>query len=120
MFATMRALHARAGMRDVFEHGDYVPLRTTGSRRDCLFAFARREGDRVAITCVPRMVASLVPDAAGPPLGAAVWSDTRIELPTGREARGYRDVFSGSTIEPSEGTLAAAAVFERFPIALLI
>ena len=120
MFATTRALHVRAGMRDVFERGEYVPLRTSGERRDCLFAFARRNGDSLAITCVPRLVASLVPDASGPPLGAAVWSDTRIELPDDFGPRAYRDAFTGATIDPTGGTLAAASVFERFPIALLI
>jgi (1->4)-alpha-D-glucan 1-alpha-D-glucosylmutase len=119
MFATGRALHLRAGLRDVFEHGEYLPLAARGDKRDSLFAFARRAGDRVAITCVPRLVASLLPDGGGPPLGTAVWGDTRVELPAPYATSRFCDAFSGSMIEPTDGSLAAADIFARFPIALL-
>src|SRR5206468_5167164 len=59
MFVTMRGLAARAKWRELYERGEYVPLQTSGSRRECLFAFARvRSGgdDRsIAMTCVPRL-----------------------------------------------------------------
>jgi len=115
MYAMNRALSARAALRDAFEVGDYTPLEASGARRESLFAFAR--GGR-AITCVPRLVAALTPDAA-PPLGAAVWFDTRVELPEPLRRRRYRDVFTGATIDTGE-TLAAAALFDRFPVALLV
>src|SRR5258706_2600215 len=83
MFVANRALGVRGQQRELYEQGDYVPLQTSGTRRDCLFAFARRAGDTFAITGVPRLIASLVPDAAAPPLGREVWTDTRIELPPG-------------------------------------
>jgi (1->4)-alpha-D-glucan 1-alpha-D-glucosylmutase len=126
MFTTTRALAARREWRDVYERGDYVPLHAAGAHRECVFAFARRDDQAVAITCVPRLIAGLVPDAVEPPVGRAVWSDTRIELPQQDPAyrTRYCDVFTGVTIEPdeSEGTLsiAAAAMFERFPVALLV
>ena len=41
LFVTTRGLAARGEWRDLYEHGDYVPLRTAGPRRECLFAFAR-------------------------------------------------------------------------------
>ena len=97
-----------------------------------MFAFARvaagggRSGaDPVAaITCVPRMIASLVPDTAGPPLGRAVWADTRMQLPPELADGALRDVFTGATIEVERANgasaLSAAAVFERFPVALLV
>jgi (1->4)-alpha-D-glucan 1-alpha-D-glucosylmutase len=125
LFATNRALAARGQAREIFEHGDYVPLPTSGARRDCLFAFARVRGDDVAITCVPRLIASVIPDATAPPLGP-VWLDTRIELPAPATAyrRAYRDVFTNAVVEPAlvEGALAipAATLFDRFPVALLL
>jgi (1->4)-alpha-D-glucan 1-alpha-D-glucosylmutase len=115
LFVMRRALEARARLRDVFERGEYVALETTGARRDCVFAFARRDGDNVAVACVPRLVASLVPDAAAPPIGAGTWTDTRIVVPNGT----LRDAFTGATIAAEDGTVAAAQVFERFPVALL-
>jgi (1->4)-alpha-D-glucan 1-alpha-D-glucosylmutase len=123
MFATARALGVRAAMRDVFEQGEYVPLQTSGVRRDCLFAFARRGAGATAITCVPRLIASLIPDGSGPPIGSAVWNETRIELPDANGTSVFTDVFTGATIDAQQvagvTTLPAAAVFERFPIALL-
>ena len=138
MFVTARALAVRARLRAVYERGEYVPLQIAGGRRDCVFAFARvgsepgaRAGsDRVVtITAVPRLIGSLISDAMTPPLGQAVWADTRIELPRslasphGRSHRRFRDIFTGAIVEPqSTGdalAIAAATLFDRFPVALL-
>jgi (1->4)-alpha-D-glucan 1-alpha-D-glucosylmutase len=135
MFVTTRALAARAALRSAFEGGSYVPLETSGSRREYLFAFARTAaasdrpssaaGADLAITCAPRLVATLAPDG-GPPLGRSVWGDTRVVLPpeTARAGLRFRDVFTDAVLaaEPDDGSasLAAAEVFERFPIALLV
>jgi (1->4)-alpha-D-glucan 1-alpha-D-glucosylmutase len=149
MFVTHRALAARAALREVYEHGDYVPLQIAGGRRDCAFAFARvgagprperagvrsqgdsqtgsapRGSDReIAITCVPRLIASLIPDGNSPPIGRDVWADTLIELPADFAGRTFRDSFTGAIVAACEcrgvGTLPAATLFERFPVALLV
>ena len=131
MFVANRALAARAERRDLYARGEYVPIQATGSRRECLFAFARGVRspggsrtdypDDIAITCVPRLIATLTPDGSAPPLGSTVWGDTRIEVGDGRA---FRDVFTGASVEPerAEGrySLSAAAIFERFPVALLV
>jgi maltooligosyltrehalose synthase len=50
-----------------------------------------------------------------------VWDDTSIEVADGRA---LRDVFTGSELVPapcrSGYVLPAAAIFERFPVALLV
>jgi (1->4)-alpha-D-glucan 1-alpha-D-glucosylmutase len=115
IYVMNRALAARAALRDAYETGDYTPLATAGARRDHAFAFAR--GGR-AITCVPRLVASLMPDGQ-PPIGSAAWRDTRIELPEPLRGRAYRDVFTGAVLD-ADDTLALADVFERFPVAILV
>jgi (1->4)-alpha-D-glucan 1-alpha-D-glucosylmutase len=130
MFTATRALRTRASLRDVFEHGEYVPLDVTGSRRQCLFAFARvgwaDGGHRAAaITCVPRMIAMLTPDAAAPPLGANVWGDTKVEIPRDFvSASGLCEAFTGQVIPVDDGgetiAMSAATVFQQFPVALLV
>ena len=116
MFVAARALAARAARRDLYQRGDYVPLRAAGWRSDCVFAFARG----TAITCVPRLIATLTADGR-PPLGAAVWGDTRIGVAAGHD---LRDVFTGAVVTPAPAdsgyTLPAAAIFESFPVALLV
>ena len=120
MFVANRALAVRAAWRDVYERGEYLPIRTAGSRSDCLFAFGRGSADPV-ITCVPRLVATLTAGAIVPPLGEAVWGDTRIELV---DPRPLRDVFTRAIVRPEPSgdgyVLRAAALFERFPVALLV
>jgi (1->4)-alpha-D-glucan 1-alpha-D-glucosylmutase len=133
MFVTARALATRKRYRDAFR-GEYVPLPTAGDRADSLFAFARRNGSEYAVTCVPRLLASIVPDNPGipdtpdiayraaPPLGA-VWGNTRVDLPADAPTT-FRDVFTGATIEAGGGgtatTIAAAVLFEQLPVALLV
>jgi (1->4)-alpha-D-glucan 1-alpha-D-glucosylmutase len=128
MLVMTRALGARAALRDVYEEGEYVPIDVFGARRDSLFAFARRHRDRVALTCVPRLIASLIPDGGSPPIGAGVWDDTRIQLPAdlagSNDVPRFRDAFTGATLEADQTgsrlTIAAAKLFERFPVALLL
>jgi len=133
MHVMHKGLCARAQCRRVFDEGEYVPLEATGARRDCLFAFARRlpasRPDRtLAITCVPRLIASLTPDGVTPPLGPGAWKDTRVELSgvTDELARigAFRDVFTGAIVraEPTATglSIAAATLFEQFPVALLV
>jgi (1->4)-alpha-D-glucan 1-alpha-D-glucosylmutase len=120
LFVIAKALAARTRQRDVFEQGEYVPLQTGGARRDCVFAFARSVSGRSAITIVPRLIASLVPDAGSLPLGRAVWADTFVEVP---RATGYCHLFTGASVpvETVDGrsVIRAADVFDAFPVALL-
>jgi hypothetical protein len=73
-------------------------------------------------------VASLAPDGT-PPLGPSVWRDTRIDLPGvhAHETGGpppFRNIFTGDTVVADfDGrtlSIAAAALFERFPVAVLV
>jgi len=121
MFVMAKALAARQRLRQAFR-GEYVPLQTEGERADSVFAFARRDGSEYAVTCVPRLLASFVPDTPAPPLGAA-WLDTHVMLPADAPPS-FRDAFTGATIEAGrEGpatALAAATLFEQLPVALLV
>jgi (1->4)-alpha-D-glucan 1-alpha-D-glucosylmutase len=126
MFVTTRALLARHDQREIYETGDYLPLQPSGPRRDSLFAFARASDAGVAITAVPRLIASLVTDTAGPPIGPEIWGDTRIDVShvvRGPHVR-WLNAFTGDLVtpEPLEGGLwlDAAALFDRFPVAQLI
>jgi (1->4)-alpha-D-glucan 1-alpha-D-glucosylmutase len=130
MFVMIQALRQRAALRDTFDRGAYVPLSIEGGRRDHLFAFARRDGQAMTITCVPRLVAGLLGDRSTPPIGAEVWGDTRIVLPplntppdAGRP-RAFRDTMTGIVVEPRVEDdavwLDASAVLGQFPVALLV
>jgi (1->4)-alpha-D-glucan 1-alpha-D-glucosylmutase len=121
LFVMMRALATRSALRETFEQGAYVPLEALGVRRGSVFAFARRHRGTIALTCVPRLVAELRPDAAAPPIGRAAWGDAKIALPTG-VAGVFRDTFTGATMKVGGGetSIDVATALDKFPVALLI
>jgi len=124
LFTMNRALCARAERRKTFEDGAYTPATASGGRRDCVFAFVRGEAPHAAIACVPRLVTALRPDGSAPPLGRAVWGDTRVQLPRDYDGASFRHVFSGAILAaettPDGPALDAATLFEHFPVALLL
>jgi (1->4)-alpha-D-glucan 1-alpha-D-glucosylmutase len=56
---TRHLLKLRAGLADVFSHGDYQPLEVVGPHRDHVIAFARRHGGDAAIVAVAKSLAPL-------------------------------------------------------------
>ena len=87
--------------RKFFAPGDgYRGLIAQGAKSDHVVAFAR--GER-AVTVVPRLTIKLGGD----------WDDTTIEVPPGR----WRNQLTDETNEG--GALNVAALFKRFPVALL-
>jgi (1->4)-alpha-D-glucan 1-alpha-D-glucosylmutase len=121
LFATTTMLRARRASHDVFRSGSYEPLTPDGSRRDHVFAFARVLGQRQAVVVVPRLVATLKPDG-DPPVGEAVWGDTRIQVPESAP-RCYQHRLTGRCVPVHEDAgrtwIKAADVFKAFPIGFL-
>jgi (1->4)-alpha-D-glucan 1-alpha-D-glucosylmutase len=77
----------------------YEPLTVTGARAEHAVAFRRTGGLAVL---VPRLVAGLAGD----------WADTAVQLPPGS----WRSVLTG---EQARGTVPAADLLARFPVAVL-
>jgi (1->4)-alpha-D-glucan 1-alpha-D-glucosylmutase len=101
MLVLSRTLELRRRRPEAFgATGSYVPIAASGSRAGNIVAFCR---SGVAVTVVPRLVLSIQQG----------WAETVVELPEGR----WRDVFSGEAVPG--GPVAAAQLFERFPVALL-
>jgi (1->4)-alpha-D-glucan 1-alpha-D-glucosylmutase len=117
LYLTWRCLALRRTHRALFENGDYLPLEVSGRHAGHLCAFARRNGAKISVSVAPRLVFRL--SAGAPPLGAAVWSDTRIEMPRGS----WRNWLTGETLlaESVDGirSLSAGDLLQHFPVALL-
>jgi (1->4)-alpha-D-glucan 1-alpha-D-glucosylmutase len=123
LYVIMTALRYRRDHARLFLDGAYVPLDTFGLQHRHLCAFARTHEDRTVVAVVPRLVATLLPDADTLPLGTAVWGDTALGLPPGDHGPPYRNLFTGETVAPItlEGRplLLASDLFATFPVALL-
>jgi (1->4)-alpha-D-glucan 1-alpha-D-glucosylmutase len=123
LYATATLLRFRRAHQELFQSGGYQALDTDGARRDHVFAFSRALGRERVLVAVPRLVATLLPDANVPPLGERVWGDTSIVLPA-VEPAAFREVMSGRCIhvrrEGEKASIRAADVFERFPVAFMV
>jgi len=117
-----RVLNYRRENRDLFDHGEYLPLEAPGVRARNICAFARRAGGRSVIAVVPRLIASLAPELDQAPLGERCWLGTFLRLPEGG-AGSYRNVLTGESLESVEQEggpmLSLAQIFASAPVALL-
>jgi (1->4)-alpha-D-glucan 1-alpha-D-glucosylmutase len=112
-----KALHARAGNRDLFDVGSYAPATVIGSRAQHVVAFFRTHEDRRALVVVPRFLVSLTAPGQ-PPLGPDVWQDTRITLPADAPSSWQESTTGGELMARDE--LLIADVLREFPVALLL
>ncbi|HJQ84976.1 MAG TPA: malto-oligosyltrehalose synthase, partial [Candidatus Binatia bacterium] len=109
------ALGLRRREPDLFA-GGYEALVAEGERAAHVLAFARSQGERTAITVVPRLVLGLGGRSA--PVGSAVWGDTALRLPGALARRRFTNVLTG---EPWGGDpLPLASALGAFPAALLL
>jgi (1->4)-alpha-D-glucan 1-alpha-D-glucosylmutase len=123
LYVTARAMRCRRDHPGLFSTGDYLPAEATGVRRDHVFGFVRRLGDREAVVAVPRLLTRLVSGPEGLPLGAEVWQDTRLLLPDSAPAPHWYNLFTGETLtcvdHQGQPALSLAEVLAHFPVALL-
>jgi malto-oligosyltrehalose synthase/4-alpha-glucanotransferase len=120
LWVVWRALGLRRDHALAFERGDYTPLAATGARADHVVAFARRHEGVGVIAIAGRLWASLGVETRMPPLGAAVWGDTAIDvhvLPADIEPV---NVLTGERLAVHDGRIAMADAFANFPGALLL
>lgn len=122
LFVIAQTLRYRRQHPDVFSRGDYVPLEGVGEKKDFIVSFARIFGGKGVVAAVPRLVVGLTAGIEKPPIGKAVWKDTKVILPRGL-GRGFINVFTGvrgeSVREGGESFLPLAEGMSDFPIALL-
>jgi len=114
MYVLHRGLMLRRAHKDVFLHGGFTPLATTGPHRDRAIAFERTHGGkRIVIACGRHFLK--VNESGGAPVGAC-WRDTAIELTADAT---LRDAFTGRRIESKGKTLGLDQVFAHLPVAML-
>ncbi len=108
LFVTWRALELRTRRPELFERGEYRPLRST-SPSVCSFL----RGDDVLVA-VPRLTTRITKPGTSP-VGDA-WGDATLPI----ESRGtFRDIFTGVILELSGVPVPVAQVLATFPVAIL-
>ena len=113
MYVIWKLLSFRRTHADLFSQGDYIPLRVEGDRSSHIIAFLRRLHDDCCLVVVPRLCASLT-RAGSPPIGDAVWGNTRVELPSEVPSQ-WTNVLTGEDQEPG----LIAEMLRTFPVGVL-
>jgi (1->4)-alpha-D-glucan 1-alpha-D-glucosylmutase len=103
MFLTQRLLRFRREHADLFQRGEYLPLRASGMFAERCIGFARRLADEWIVMIVPRLSSRV----GFPPIGER-WKDTAIEFPETLSLDKAHDLFTCGSLclEDRRGKLA--------------
>jgi (1->4)-alpha-D-glucan 1-alpha-D-glucosylmutase len=114
MFLTQRLLGFRRKHSDLFEKGEYLPLRTTGTFAECCISFVRRLDDNWIAVIAPRLSSRI----GFPPIGE-VWQDTAIQLPESFSLKDAHDLFTCRPVRHQKRQIAVRDVFSVLPFAVI-
>jgi (1->4)-alpha-D-glucan 1-alpha-D-glucosylmutase len=123
LHTTMVGLDYRRLHPQLFQQGEYLQLECGGSKKQHMCAFARLYQDQALVTIVPRLVATLSPDAKIPPRGSSVWGDSWIVAPPWPTLSEFRHLLTGEIIKAESvngrRVLPVARVLNHASIAIL-
>lgn len=109
---TQRLLHLRRDERELFQAGNYEPVRFDGAFADCAIGFVRRHGERAIVVIVPRLSSRV----GFPPVGER-WQDTHAILPSGLSDA--RDIFGDREVRIENLRLKLSEAMSQLPFAVL-
>ncbi len=107
----VRTLRLRAEQPRLFARGSYQPLAVDGRWADHVLAFARVDGERVALSIVTRRCGSVVAQGG--------WADTAVTLSAGWQDLPWCDRLGGSEVTIAGAGLHLGPLLQRTPVALL-
>jgi (1->4)-alpha-D-glucan 1-alpha-D-glucosylmutase len=114
MFLTQRTLRFRNEHVDLFQRGNYLPLRVTGRCADSCIAFARQLDGQWMIAMAPRLSSRV----GFPPIGD-LWKETALELPDNLRAEPAREVFTGRDLQIQNRQIRLADAMSMLPFAMV-
>jgi (1->4)-alpha-D-glucan 1-alpha-D-glucosylmutase len=114
LFLTHCMLRFRREHADLFKHGEYLPIHTSGTFAESCVSFVRRLGDNFIIVIAPRLSSRV----GFPPIGEA-WQDTAIQLPETVSLKDAHDLFTCRSIRHQKRQAALRDVFLLLPFAVI-
>jgi (1->4)-alpha-D-glucan 1-alpha-D-glucosylmutase len=113
LFLTQRLLQFRRQQSEVFEHGNYTPLATSGAFAESAVAFVRRFDDRWFVAIAPRLSARV----GFPPVGDK-WHDTVLDVVENSGLHRGKDIFTGREIRVENGRVMLRDCLAGLPFAV--
>jgi (1->4)-alpha-D-glucan 1-alpha-D-glucosylmutase len=114
MFLIQRLLHFRKKQIDLFQRGNYFPLRASGAFNDRCIAFGRRLDRHWIIVLAPRLSSRI----GFSPVGEK-WSDTALEVPSDLETDRAQELFTGREIAMQNRQIRVADAMSLLPFAVV-
>jgi (1->4)-alpha-D-glucan 1-alpha-D-glucosylmutase len=123
LFTTHRALEFRRQHRALFERGNYEALSVHEKKQRHACAYARSFDHQTALVIVPRLVYTLTGGKQTAPVGADIWEDTWISLPSWNLGDTLHNAFTNEriTLETQNGVpgIPLSTALAQFPVGLL-
>ena len=114
MFLTQRVLRFHREHADLFQHGEYLPLRASGTFAECCVSFTRQLADKWIVVIVPRLSSRV----GFPPIGEA-WKDTAIQLPEALPVAQAHDLFTCRPVPLQDRQVKLADPLSIVPFAVI-
>src|SRR5213592_4905156 len=114
MFLTQRLLQFRREQAGLFQRGEYLPLRASGTFSECCVSFARRLVNKWIVVIAPRFSSRV-----GFPLVDERWKDTIIELPETLSLAQAHDLFTCRPLPLRDRKVKLADALSILPFAVI-
>jgi (1->4)-alpha-D-glucan 1-alpha-D-glucosylmutase len=114
MFLIQRVLRFRRQHADLFQRGEYLPLRTSGMFVESCISFARRLTDKWIVVIAPRLSSRV----GFPPIGE-LWRNTAIELPQRLSLSKAHDLFTCRPMPLKHRQVKVADALSVLPFAVI-
>jgi len=114
MFLTQRLLRFRQERVDLFRHGNYLPITTSGSFAECCLSFARELDRQWIVVIAPRFSSRI----GFPPTGDR-WKDTSLNLPENLSSGRVHELFTGRELHLDGRQLSLAEGVSILPFAVI-
>lgn len=121
LFLTARLLNFRKRHSQLFQQGEYVPIRALGKKSEHVISFSRHRGKDWALVIAPRFMAALT-GGKGMPIGEKAWGKTRLILPA-EAPTAWQNILTNEALIAARARgraeLRLAYMLSSFPIAVL-
>ena len=114
MFLTQQVLRFHREHAELFQHGEYLPLRASGTFAECCVSFTRQLADKWIVVIVPRLSSRV----GFPPIGEA-WKDTAIQLPEALPVAQAHDLFTCRPVPLQDRQVKLADPLSIVPFAVI-
>ena len=112
LFLTQRLLRFRRDHPELFQHGNYLPLKSAGQLPECVVAFVREYKGKWVTLIVPRLSSRI----GFPPTGEN-WRETMVGLPESLSYTGVREIFTGRELGDEGSWIRLSSALAVFPFA---